>query len=67
MQIRINGETREFHETSLTVALLLEQLRVDTRQVAVEKNCEIVPKSQYERTILQHNDAIELVEFVGGG
>jgi thiamine biosynthesis protein ThiS len=67
MQIRINGEAQEFDESTLSVAALLEKIGVDVRQVAVEKNFEIVPKSQYARVMVVQGDAIELVEFVGGG
>ena len=47
---------------------------VPTR-IAVERNGEIVPKAQYGavpkrlygETVLQDNDVIEVVSFVGGG
>ena len=33
----------------------------------VERNGEIVPKRLYGETVLQDNDVIEVVSFVGGG
>ena len=36
-------------------------------RIAVEKNGEIVPKSEYEKTMLTDCDTLEIVEFVGGG
>ena len=39
---------------------------VPTR-IAVERNGEIVPKRLYGETVLQDNDVIEVVSFVGGG
>jgi thiamine biosynthesis protein ThiS len=33
----------------------------------VERNREIVPKSQYEQTPLAEGDALEIVHFIGGG
>jgi sulfur carrier protein len=33
----------------------------------VELNLEIVPKSQYDSTILKDGDSVEVVSFVGGG
>ncbi|HEU5248769.1 MAG TPA: sulfur carrier protein ThiS, partial [Thermoanaerobaculia bacterium] len=34
---------------------------------AVERNREIVPKAAYDSALLEENDALEVVEFVGGG
>ena len=36
-------------------------------RVAVERNCAIVPKSQFSTTTLQDGDQVEIVQFVGGG
>lgn len=36
-------------------------------RIAVEKNGEIVPKAQYQSTVLQAGDVLEIVSFVGGG
>ncbi len=36
-------------------------------RIAVEKNGEILPKAQYQTTILQAGDVLEIVSFVGGG
>ena len=35
--------------------------------IAVEKNGEILPKSEYDTTYLNDGDKIEIVSFVGGG
>ena len=35
--------------------------------IAVERNGEIVSKTDYEATILQPEDVLEIVQFVGGG
>jgi len=66
MQLTINGEAREF-AAALTVELLLAELRIDGRRVALERNLEIVPKSAYRETILADGDRIEIVQFIGGG
>ena len=39
----------------------------EASRLAVERNGEIVPKSQYAQTILQDGDTVEIVRFVGGG
>ncbi|MBK8199169.1 MAG: sulfur carrier protein ThiS [Acidobacteria bacterium] len=70
MKITLNGETLEI-AGGTTVAMLVEQLAAqagrDPRGVAVERNLEIVPKSEHALTTLAEGDRIELVQFVGGG
>ncbi len=39
----------------------------DVKRIAVERNGEIVPKSQYDSTVLSDGDCVEIVSFVGGG
>ncbi|MDQ8028476.1 MAG: sulfur carrier protein ThiS [Brevundimonas sp.] len=65
MQIQVNGELREVR--SDTILSLVEELGLDIRKVAVERNLEIVPKSQHAVTPIAEGDRIELVQFVGGG
>jgi sulfur carrier protein len=70
MKITLNGAPREV-PAGLTVALLIELLSRETgrdpRGIAVERNREIVPKSEHGMTSLEEGDQIELVQFVGGG
>ena len=66
MRLTINGEDRTF-DCSLTVEKLLGEIGVDSRKVAVERNLEIVPKSQYRRVSLGDGDRLEIVRFIGGG
>ena len=46
---------------------LVSDLKLDGRKIAVERNLEIVPRSQYGETALENGDRIEIVAFVGGG
>jgi sulfur carrier protein len=66
MKLTINGEAREL-EHAATVTALVESLGLDARKVAVERNLEIVPRSQYLATVLCDGDRIEIVHFIGGG
>ena len=66
IDIQLNGATRQV-AASTTVLQLLEQLGYVGKRVAVEKNGEIVPKSQHADTQLQQNDRLEIVVAVGGG
>jgi len=66
MQIKVNGETKEF-ESSLTMQALAELLSLNPKQVAVERNRQIVPRSRYMETMLADGDELEIVQFIGGG
>jgi sulfur carrier protein len=66
LELKINGESRQFPE-ALTVAGLLEQLGYAGKRIAVERNGEIVPKSQHATTALLAGDQLEIVVAVGGG
>ncbi len=66
MEITVNGENRQVAQ-GLTVAALLEDLKIPMTRVAVEVNLEIVPKAGYAERTLQDGDKIEIVHFVGGG
>ncbi len=66
MRLMLNGEAREV-ASALTVAGLVEVLGLDARKVAVERNLEIVPRSQYLAVQLSDGDRIEIVHFIGGG
>lgn len=66
MLVRVNGEVRETAPET-TIAVLLASLEIDRRKVAVERNREIVPKSLYDAIALAEGDALEIVQFVGGG
>lgn len=46
---------------------LLEQHGYEPGRIAVEKNGEIIPKAAYAQTLLQDEDVLEIVSFVGGG
>ena len=66
MQITINGEQRNF-DSALTVSALLSDLGLPAKKIAVERNLEIVPKSQFDEVELADGDRLEIVQFVGGG
>ncbi len=63
--VKINGE--ELNVSGTTVAQYLIESGYDTKRVAVELNGDILPKNQYEITVINDGDNIEVVSFVGGG
>ncbi len=66
MQIQVNGENREIVEGA-TVAQLLEQLELDPRSLAVERNLQLVPRAEHNNAVLAAGDRLEVVTLVGGG
>jgi sulfur carrier protein len=62
----INGQPRSF-PTPLNVAGLIEQLELQGKRVALERNGEIVPRGQFGLLELNDGDALEIVVAVGGG
>ena len=65
MRIQVNGDTKEV--SARTILALVGELGLDPRNVAVERNLEIVPRSLHAETALAEGDRIEMVIFVGGG
>lgn len=66
MYIIVNGETRNV-VAGLTAAQLIDLLELGGRRLAMEVNCEIVPRSQYANHAFCPGDRIEIVQAIGGG
>ncbi|HLY07463.1 MAG TPA: sulfur carrier protein ThiS [Rhizomicrobium sp.] len=66
LSLRINGEPRQI-ERPLSVRDLLATLGLDPAKIAVERNLEIVPRSQYGEVTVGEGDRLEIVHFIGGG
>lgn len=66
MQITVNGVARHF-DTAPTLSDLLAQIGLGDRRVAVERNGEIVPRSQHGTTELAEGDELLVVQAIGGG
>ena len=66
MTVQLNGELREVPE-GLSLAALIEWLKLPRDRVAVERNLEIVPKANWDLTPVRAGDRLEVVHLVGGG
>ncbi|MFD3156240.1 sulfur carrier protein ThiS [Haloimpatiens sp. FM7330] len=62
----INGKEMDF-ESQITIEKMLEKLNVSKDKVVVEVNFEIIPKEKYKDRVLNKEDKVEIVAFVGGG
>jgi len=66
MQVTVNGTTREV-QPETTLADLVSGFNLEPRHVAIEVNCDLVPRREYPDTKLNEGDRVEIVTLVGGG
>ena len=65
-KIQLNGDLYEINNgTSLNE--LLNKLKIQKNKVAIEVNGEIIEKNKYPNLILNKNDKVDIVQFIGGG
>jgi sulfur carrier protein len=66
MQAIVNGQPRQLVD-GMTVAALIDDLKLTGRPVAVEVNLDLVPRQQHVEHVLHEGDRVEIVTLVGGG
>jgi thiamine biosynthesis protein ThiS len=69
MEIVLNGQPREIelNPEAATVDALTAALGMKADRVAVERNGEIVRRTDWAATPVHSGDRFEIVHFVGGG
>ncbi len=67
MHIFINGNLKQLDIENMTISALVEILNLTGKRIAIEKNGEIVPRSQFDSVTLLDGDKLEIVGAVGGG
>ena len=65
-KIQLNGDLYEIN-TGTNLNELLNKLKIQKNKVAIEVNGKIVEKDKYPNLILNKNDKVEIVHFIGGG
>ena len=65
-KIQLNGDPFEINSGS-NLNELLNKLKIQKNKVAIEVNGEIVERNKYINLILNKNDKVEIVHFIGGG
>jgi len=65
-KIQLNGDPYEI-DTGTNLNELLNKLKIQKNKVAIEVNGEIVEKNKYPNLILNKDDKVEIVNFIGGG
>ena len=65
-KIQLNGNPYEINNGT-NLDQLLNKLKIQKNKVAIEVNGEIVERNKYPNLILNMGDAVEIVQFIGGG
>ena len=65
-KIQLNGSPYEIN-TDTNLNQLLNKLKIQKTKVAIEVNGVIVEKNKYPNLILNKDDKVEIVHFIGGG
>ena len=66
IKIKINGKFSTINE-NLSLSIILKELKIPLKKVAIELNQEIIDKNNLKTIKLKKNDKIEIVHFIGGG
>ena len=66
MRVTVNGAATEL-AAGISVAELVDELAAERRRVAVARNGEVVPRSEWHETQLADGDHIEVLAAVAGG
>ena len=66
IKIKCNGKECEIKENQ-SVMDIVKQYNLNPKTVVVELNRDIIMYADFENTMVNENDIIELINFVGGG
>ena len=64
--IIVNGQNQEI-SLPMDLVTYLQENNYPLDKIAIELNGQIISKAKYAQTILNPNDKLEIVTFVGGG
>ncbi|MEA2507466.1 MAG: sulfur carrier protein [Actinomycetota bacterium] len=70
MNLVVNGEAREVGEGTTLVDLIPQRIDEgagEARGIAVARNGEVVPKTEWAAVEVQAGDRIEVLNAIGGG
>jgi len=65
-KIQLNGDPYEIN-IGINLNQLLNKLKIQKSKVAIEVNGQIVERTKYINLILNNDDKVEIVHFIGGG
>ena len=65
-KIQLNGKLYEINNGT-NLNQLLNNLKIQKNKVAIEVNGQLIDKNKYPNLILNKDDKVEIVHFIGGG
>ena len=65
-KIQLNGKKIKI-KPNITVFDLLKKYKLINRKIAIEYNGKILQKNSFKKKLLNNDDKIEIVHFIGGG
>ena len=66
IKITLNGENY-FTKENQSISDLVKELNLDLEKIAIERNLEIISNNNFDSTLIEESDKIEIVSFIGGG
>ena len=66
MFIHLNGKRKEVEE-DMSISKLLERKKIRPQVVTVELNGQIIDREKFKDTLLNEEDEVEFVYYMGGG
>jgi len=66
MNLTVNGQPHN-HQGCGTISALLDELDANPAHTALMVNGDVIPSSDWDTAVLNENDEIEMLVFVGGG
>lgn len=67
MKLTVNGEQIDCGDSLTVSELLVEQKVKMPDMVSVELNGQILRRTEFEQTVLNEDDKVEFLYFMGGG
>ena len=67
MKVTLNGQEKEFDDSSLSVTAMLARLELTGHPVLVELNGEALLKSEFDDREVADGARVEIVRMVAGG
>ncbi len=64
-EMLINGKEYDFKDQKLTE--LFDHFKINSRHVIVELNGRIIERNDFDNLVVNYQDELEIVTFVGGG
>ena len=65
-KIQLNGRKVKV-KTPISLEEILKKYNLASKQVAIQLNGIIIPKSNFKKKQIKKDDKIEVVHFIGGG